>query len=354
MKIYFIVRNRNRFVNLFIPEIVEELERLGHQVSVGTDLLFREELFLYDIVHIHWPEYMYDGNLTYELYDSIEKRIIKIKQEGIPIVLHCHNLKPHTNKNQYVLKLYALLYSQADAVIHMGSYSKNLLEKEYPTAKHVLIPHHIYNKKIFFNKPVSECKKELDIKDHEICILCFGEFRSDDERTLLLNCLSEFKNERFHFIAPGFYRIKSSPKQPIKYIRDLFKIIKYRKYGLKVAFRIVDNNKLETFFLGADVVLIQRKEILNSGNLPLAFAAGKVVVGPLKGNVGSILKLTGNPTFDPQNSKSVFNSIRKAVLLVEKGLGDSNRKYAYANWTTEVVVKKIEDLYKFLIDANNK
>lgn len=51
----------------------------------------------------------------------------------------------------------------------------------------------------------------------------------------------------------------------------------------------------------ADIALLQRVKILNSGSLPLNFYFGNVVVGPDVGNVGEILKKTGNPVFNVED-----------------------------------------------------
>lgn len=63
------------------------------------------------------------------------------------------------------------------------------------------------------------------------------------------------------------------------------------------------------------MVFIQRTDILNSGNVPLALSFGRVVTGPDSGNIGGLLAETGNPAFDPADPRSVDIALERAARL---------------------------------------
>ena len=107
----------------------------------------------------------------------------------------------------------------------------------------------------------------------------------------------------------------------------------YKFNRIKFSKKYVDVKDTSLLFSAADIVFIQRKQILNSGNLPMGFAAGKVVVGPQVGNVGEILKSTGNPTFNPDNEQSVVEAVKKGLALVKQGLGERNKNFALSQWS---------------------
>ena len=111
----------------------------------------------------------------------------------------------------------------------------------------------------------------------------------------------------------------------------------------------VKDEDLPYYYAASDTALIHRKEILNSGNLPMAFYMGKVVVGPNVGNVGTILDETSNPTFDIHKIDSLKDAIEKALVLNKQGKGEENRKYAIDNFSTERVAQLHINLYKSLI-----
>lgn len=87
--------------------------------------------------------------------------------------------------------------------------------------------------------------------------------------------------------------------------------IRYRMEGVEFVNRVLSTTETETYFCACDIVFIQRFSVLNSGNLPMGFGAGCVVVGPNVGNVGSILNKTGNPIFNPYDIDSIVLAIKK-------------------------------------------
>ena len=92
---------------------------------------------------------------------------------------------------------------------------------------------------------------------------------------------------------------------------------------------VVDLEDVPAYFVAADVVFIQRLEILNSGNVPMAYAAAKVVVGPDMGNVGELLRATGNPAFDVHDHKDIIEKCKQALQMAQTmDIGRANYEYA--------------------------
>jgi hypothetical protein len=89
----------------------------------------------------------------------------------------------------------------------------------------------------------------------------------------------------------------------------------------------------------ADVVLIPRLKTLNSGTLPLGFTYGAVVLGPDTGNVGALLRSTGNPVFavDALSAGQIRECWDAAFAAAEQGLGHKNRQVALDEWSWERV-----------------
>ena len=85
---------------------------------------------------------------------------------------------------------------------------------------------------------------------------------------------------------------------------------------------------MQIYMVSSNVIFIQRKDILNSGNVPLAFLYHKVVVGPKVGNIGELLEATGNPTFCPNNKKDILRALKEARRLSIQGQGERNYSYA--------------------------
>ena len=114
--------------------------------------------------------------------------------------------------------------------------------------------------------------------------------------------------------------------------------------GIRFSHEVIPDDMMQCYFCAADVVLIQRVDALNSGNLPMAFHAGKVVVGPNVGNVGAILRETGNYAFDPQDINSAASALQKALTETEKG--KENRTYATEHWASDIVASSLLKYYQ--------
>jgi len=269
-----------------------------------------------------------------------------LKEHGKKVFYTCHNLKPHTNRNENLLRLYELIYSNADFVHHLGNYSCNLLQSKYPNAIHVVIPHHIYDDVLSFNISQVEARQRLHLPTDKKIILSFGKFRTEEERNFVLSIKdsSLLTLNSSLFLMPGFYRQTLHTWNPKKLVTRLYHTLYYRLKGIQFSNEVIPDDMMQYYFCAADVVLIQRLDILNSGNLPMAFHAGKVVVGPDVGNIGPLLRETGNFTFDPKHTERAIDALKNALEATSKG--DDNKTYATEHWSSERIAASLLKCYQ--------
>lgn len=349
MNIYIIAQNKIKNTNYFVDEYKNILRNAGHNITIDLDTLWSNNVYLYDIVYFQWPEYIFKGNITVKCVNRLQDRINSIKEKGVKIFAHCHNLTPHIIDNPYKLKLYEIVYGNCDVMIHMGKFSKDYMEIKYPNVKHYILPHHTYNS-FKFDKDKNICRKELKLPLNKINILCFGQFRTDTERKFILTLKKELIQENIHFITPSFYRERLKQKNLLATINVCLKTIYYKLKGIKFTRKLINDEITEKLFCAADIVLIQRPQILNSGNLPMAYKAGKLVIGPNVGNVGVILKETNNYIFEPGDINSAVKLIKNITRIDIDNKGIENRIYALNHWNYEQIGYQfnfiIKDIYK--------
>ena len=357
MKIYFVVQKPSeRTINHFVSSLGNALQKQGCEVVYGLNLLWTDEVLGYDIIHFQWPEGLFGlfgHQVTDEELTRVNQRLVWLKEHGKKLFYTCHNLKPHTNKNENLLRLYELIYSNAEYVHHLGSYSCDLLQSQYPNACHVVIPHHIYDNVLSFSVTQQEARQRLHLPQDKKIILSFGKFRNNKERQFVLNIKNkcnhsplfgrEAGGEAF-FLMPGFYRETLHTWNPKKFITRLYHTIRYKLKGIRFCNEAIPDDLMQCYFCAADVVLIQRLDILNSGNLPMAFHAGKVVVGPDVGNVGPILHETSNFTFDPHDMRSAVSALINALEATSKG--GENKTYATEHWSSERIAASLLKYYQ--------
>ena len=359
MKVYFVVKEPSeRANNHFVDSLGNALKKQGCEVVYGLERLWTEKVLECDIVHFQWPEYVFGSNKKHISDEEVERlnaRLGLLKEKGIKVFVQIHNLKPHKNRDKNVLHLYELLYQQADVMVHMGGYSHALLHSQFPHVRHIVVPHHIYDNMLPFSITQYEARQQLNLPQDKKIVLSFGKFRSDQERSFVLNLKKRIEHTSLFtlhpslFLMPGFYRETLHTLNLKKFITRLYHTLRYRLKGVQFCNDVIPDDLMQCYFCAADVVLIQRLDILNSGNLPMAFAAGKVVVGPNVGNVGQILRETGNFVFDYTDMDSAVNSILAALKVSETDKGTQNKKYAEEHWSSAVIAKAMIENYKTVI-----
>ena len=353
MKIYFVVKEPSeRTVNHYVESLGMALQKQGCEVVYGRQRLWTAEVQECDIVHFQWPEFIFRP-CTESDVARMTNRLECLRAHGIRIFCTCHNLKPHSRKDDTIRQLYDVLYNHADTIVHLGQYSCELLRTQYPNARHVVMPHHIYNNVLTFAVSQQEARQRLHLPQDKKIILCFGKFRNNQERNFVLNLKIQCNHSPLFgrgaggealFLMPGFYRETLHTWNPKKFVNRLYHTLRYKLMGIHFSNEVIPDDLMQCYYCAADVVLIQRLDILNSGNLPMAFAAGRVVVGPDVGNVGQILRETGNFTFDPQQAESAVEALHAALRTSSKG--EENKVYAAKHWSTEMTAKKMLEYYE--------
>ncbi len=344
MKILFVC-NLSNTSNPFVETLFNGLRARGVEVEASLTEFWNNFLD-YDIIHFQWPEAIFDWKkkLTDDEFIRIKNHLNKIKQSKIKMCITIHNLKPHTSTDMNLNSLFDLLYQNCDVFIHMAEYSQNFFCKQYPSSTHIVIPHHIYS---LGDDEKRKHQRHKWISRNKINILAFGEIRNNKERALIFYVKNNLVN--VNVIAPGLYRKGLKSIGLLETMKRILKLIEYKTYGIKFCRHYISDMDTQRLFSQADVVLIPRLSILNSGNLPMAYAAGKVVVGPNIGNVGCILEHTGNPTFDTKDISTVIDALKNAITLSRNGKGELNRTYAESNWATNRVCEQIKELYNQLL-----
>ena len=339
---------RENIPNPYVNTLAEGLAGQGVEVDVDCNKLWEDTH--YDIVHFQWPEAVFDwtSSVSQQDINNLTQKLDLLKRNRTKIVITCHNLRPHSNKDKGIQPIYELIYNYCDMFVHMGNYSCDLLKGQYPDSEHVIIPHHIYNTKYSFDKEKPICQKKLGVNSKKFVILCFGEFRSDNEREFILRLNKYSSKNNYLFLTPSFYQKRFLSRNFREWPDRITRRIRYLINGLHCPTKFIDDHMLTIYFSACDMVMIQRHSVLNSGNLPMAFYAGKVVVGPNCGNVGQILKETGNPVFEPWSIDSALTAISEAKELAKANYGEENRRYAMKHWTTDIIVEELISSYNRL------
>lgn len=332
---------------------LDEIQRFS-----GNDFIydsFRNYNSTYKIVNIHWPEAIFDWlEPTPEELVSLANDISHWKKNSI-IVYTKHDDSRHKGMTPAFKKLFQLIENNTDVFIHLGKGSKEKYEQIYPHAQHKIIFHPLYiHSYPIFNKVKS--RSELNIDKDAIVIIAPGQIRNFKERKMIIKAFEKLNCHNKVLIAPRM-------KNEIKYdFRGRVRLKKYFDYRELVLKRFVKNHqppkflfnyeKLNSRELGlrmsaADIVLIPRQKILNSGTLYLGLTYRKIIVGPQVGNITEQLKELNFPLFNPKSVTSVAKALEEGISLFKSGY--SFKEEILSNFHPQKIAKEMDLVFYQLI-----
>lgn len=353
MKVLIVFDVQKETDNLFVSTLCQTIYQQGVDIHCSLLDFWEDNSTQYNIIHFQWPEEVVGWTCTkYSVIHQLKERFEYFKAQGCRFVYTRHNERPHY-QNEIIEKAYHLIESYSNIVVHMGTYSSYTFAQEYPNKKNIIIPHHIYQHVYSETLSRKEARTYLRLPQNGFIVTAFGKFRNKEEIAMTLKGFASFKCNHKFLVAPRLLPFSRNPRyhNPIKRLLSLagyflvpcFLRIKHIYAGMSD--QLIDNDILPYYLAASDVILIQRKQILNSGNVPLAFQFGKVVVGPAIGNIKEWLQSTGNPLFNPNDILSIGNALNKARQLVAKDKGKENYQYACKKMNQERVAKMYIEAY---------
>lgn len=347
--------------NLFVPILCDAIRMAGIDVRCSTDEFWNSDT-AYDIIHFQWPEEVVGWNCTDPgVVSRLEERIRFFRSRGARFVYTRHNVRPHY-ANDVIYRAYDIIESQSDVVAHMGRFSMNDFIAIYPDSRNVVIPHHIYQHTYKEDISMERARQYLKLPQKAFIITAFGKFRNREEIRMVLGAFRKWNDKHKLLLAPRLYPFsRRSDYYGGNFLKHWRALIGYYllmpvlnrlwKLHAGASDELIDNCDLPYYITASDVILIQRRDILNSGNVPLAFLFRKVVVGPNVGNIGELLRETGNPTFNPDDKQDILRALEEARRLSAERQGEANYAYAIANMNIQKIGQEYAQTYKNTVNG---
>lgn len=279
------------------------------------------------IVNIHWPEELF--NWYEPSVEELEKleRIIEEWKTAAKIVYTKHDVLRTKGNTPLFNRLYKIIEKNTDVFIHLGEFSRDFYQDKYPYAKHEIIYHPLY-KNSFKKYEKEEARKKLGIDKKAIVVIAPGNIRHSVERQIVLKAFrklniknkilicTNMRNE-LGFNFPGRVRLQKVFDVQ-KFVKERF-ITNHQPPDYIFNYSPMSAKEISLRMSAADVVLVPRIELLNSGIVFLGASYDKVVVGPRTGNITEQLEEQNLPVFNPYSISSVTEALSEGVELYLNG-----------------------------------
>ena len=337
------ISKNNPFPSLLLKHLRQSSEVKA--VNAGIHY-FWEKSVNADIVHFHWPEALVGWRPCNSHELSRLGKTLEWWKARARLVATVHNRKPHYWNADVAQRLYERVYAHMDGVIHCGQTSLDEFKVQFPDCAmlpQVVIPQGLHTG--FPNLVTqTEARKRLKLPESTAVFLAFGHMRHIEEGEQILKGFSALpmRNKQLLIVTN---------RAPRKHLlrRLLFRVRTRCDPKIRFQIGIVPEQDVQYVVNAADVLVISRLEILNSGNLQLGFTFGKVVVGPDRGVVGEILRQTGNPVFSPGNIQSVSQALAKGYALSQTNQGQDNLCYGKTKLDWKRLSEHHVDFFKSLL-----
>ena len=307
--------------NSFFDEITFHSE---HEYVHGT---LDDDTSGYTTILIQWPEQIFNWKEPDDQQLSHLSQAIKKWKQFSKIIYIVHNEKPHLGMTKQFQKLYDIVESSSDILLHFGKYSQEIFEKKYIHSQHRILKHPLYKRSFpFFTK--EEARKQLGIDLGREVMIAPGKIRTLKERNLVLDSFKQVKNSNRTLIVPNMFWKQSTiefvGRQKLKGILDVKTKIEKQMNGIFnppdyiVNYSFIEAKQLALFLAASDVVFIPRIHTLNSGNIYLGLTLTKIIVGSATGNLTEELKKFDFPIFQPNTPASIKLAIEEGFRLSTK------------------------------------
>lgn len=307
-----------------------------------------------EIINIHWPEALYNWKQpTSSQLDQLELWFRKIRGSK-KIIYTKHDRERTKGTTPNFDRLFEIVEKNTDAFIHLGEYSKALYEKKYSSAIHKIIPHPLLQSD--FNKiEKADARKRLGIDHEAIVIIAPGNIRHSRERKIVLGSFKKLKFKNKVLISTNMRNEMKFDFPGRVRLQKIFDIQQFVKNKFKAAhqppeyifdYSPVSQDEIILRISAADVVLIPRVDILNSGIVFLAASFQKVAVGPRCGNITEVLKEQNLPIFDPYSISSVTNALSKGIEIFKN---DDFQWRNLSKYNPQSVAQKYDQVYAEII-----
>jgi beta-1,4-mannosyltransferase len=295
-----------------------------------------------DVVHFHWPAYIYSKSDFKEFFDSMIGFIGLLrlaKKYKIKIVWTVHNLFPHERNNmllEYITRLSLCWYTDA-LFVHFWGAKERIKRLFFKKSNVYVIPHGTFEEVFPNTKNRLQARQVLEIQEDAFVYLMFGPIRPYKGIVDAIDAFLRCKEDNDILLIVG------SPSD--KGLSDYVAKQSIARIGIKSHIYLVDKADVCVFFNSADVVLLPYKDVFTSGNLFLAITFKVPVICPDIGIMEDLVNDHIGVKYDRNDRSGLLN----AMIDIKKR--KHHQEYfcfedAIKNNSWEIAAKTSSDIFR--------
>jgi len=314
MRVLFLPAYKNAD-NPYLQLLTNSLDEFG--VKTTTSWTFPGLCWLFqhiqkvDILHIHWPSYLYHFNkLTWLRSVIVLIRFLVARGLGYKIVWTAHNLKPHDSVCPWTDRFFRKLIIKFGhgVIFHCIAAYYQVSETYGFPSNYAIIPHGNYDGFYPSLPDKLEVRSRLGIPSEQFVYLCFGKVRGYKGIDRLIEDFKKLGAPNSSLIIAGMAEQDDKARLIVQYKKEK---------NILLFLHHIDDADVSKFLAVADVVISPYTSILTSGVALLALTFGRPMIAPRLGCLPELVTHSCGILYDPEDSSGLLdalNNIQSADL----------------------------------------
>ncbi|SDE76816.1 hypothetical protein [Epilithonimonas hungarica] len=340
---YNITASDNEYVSRLI-EISQAIDEVEITASLEE---FWSPTTRYDAIIINWPDYLFRWKR--DISDAEVEKLIALldeyKKSNTKIITILHDEYAHHSRSENRNKIFDICYQNCDVLAHLGEFSLKKYKEEFRHLKveHKLLYHPAY-KYFDFDLDNLKTRTSLGFKPKDFIIIVPGGVRHQYEEDYINKIFKslKIKNKKLIYVRASHIdkpKKELSPKFLTFKTKELFvKIFHKRHYKYK----FLDSKVLSQYLTIADLIILPRIDILNSGNVILGSQYDKLIIGPKIGNIDEWLIRFDQISIDPKDvDKNIENNSLHLTVMDYIKKNASHKKHIYGD---ETILQQLQEI----------
>ncbi len=300
--------------NPYTSLLYREVERAGLEVVEYRP--YRAPLGRWDVLHVHWPESVFDHTLL-EALPTTESLLLAARyarSQGAKLLWTIHNLRAHEHRHRALEeRFWRRFIAELDGVVALTPAGLAAARERFDGLAEVpawIVPHPHYRGQYLDTTDRVSARAELGLPAGGKVLLAFGRMYEYKNVPALLRALRAAPDEPWTVVVAGKPRAPAVERE----LRDAAGGDPRVRFQLEY----IESSKAQSFFRAADLVVEPYREILNSGTALLALSFDRPVLVPHHGAGVDLARDFGAPWVHTFQGELSPDTVRKTLAIVSE------------------------------------
>lgn len=270
--------------------LCSELAALGHVVEEFWRRRLRKEPW--DVLHIHWPEFLIDRSSRLNLWKSIRIQLAlidRVRERGTRLVWTVHDLGPHERLfPREEAAFWSDFIDRVDGVIGLSHATLAAAIERWPRLNSVpsfVVAHGHYREVYPQSFGRSEARRKLDMDDDATVIAWLGQIRPYKNVPALIEAFRALDDPKIVLSICG---------RPLdESMADLVRTAAEGDPRIRLRLRFLQNFEITRQLIAADMLALPYGSILNSGSALLGLSLDRPILVPALGAMPELQESIG-------------------------------------------------------------